>query len=548
MTPTPREAPFTRIRIRSSGEARLVKRPWALVLVLLFGVARAAPPPARKTQTPPGPDGPAIQAAIDAAKAQGGGTVRIPCGTYTLTRGGLKIRGSVNLRGSGKCTVLRFATGFPWPDNIHVYVESEGADPTSHTIGTIPGSTTIARGTRVLTFSSAAGLAPGEHVLLFLGTDPNDPNEEWIRMWNVVERVAGSTITFRLGIPEDVPAGARTHKIVEPTSRAENVTISDLAIDEAVGLATGAAVGVMWARGVRVENVTLLHTASSGILVAESENVTVQDVFVLRADDSTHASAGRVANLWGSSNVTFRNVFGFEIDDGIFVESRNRDVVFDDVTLQSGPEATAHKAFFHIVGGSRGVSLRDVRMIADPSVPRVGVNVGIAQGDEVSQEDVTYDGRISGTTLIGVRRGLSYKGKCYEKPLAWSQEFRIRPGETRPGGSKLPRGIYSRMRVFVSTTAGITSFVFSGGPSHAGSADVVGQLVAGRTVDVTLTNGIAGLGNTFNDGGEKRIAVFATASVPPSAHGRVEVEYFPEVDGAKPRRRCRTSAASAAPP
>jgi len=466
---------------------------------------------------------PTLQAAIDAAEATGTSEVRIPEGVFTYTAAPI-IRSRLKLSGAGQETVLKLVAPTGHPENQGLRIESTLGPRWS------VGSAALVAGQRTFTVDAPpVGLGPGDTVLMLLGTDPYDPNEEITRMFNVVESVVGNVVTLRTGLPEDIPAGARAHQLLKPTTIAEDVTIENLAFDYGPGVVQDQTIVVQNARNVTIRNVFGVRTAGA-IEVRECENVVVENVHFERGDRTLHDASGRIIAGWGSRNVTVRNISATDVDgSGIFFESHMRNVWVEDVRLGSGPGARVSSAAVSVVGGSRGVRFHNVRL--DSAVARTGLYVD--QEADVRFDGLAIDGRMKGTPLADVYGSLEYRGVVYPSERTATRVIPLTPGMS-DARTPLFSGVVKRLRVRVSHPGVTAAFVLNG--AGAG-ADVARWLSVGETVEIA-SGPLVGIGDDypFNEGLEKWIAVYTDGTIPQGATLTVTIDYFARdaTDGAAP--------------
>lgn len=263
----------------------------------------------------------ALQAAIDAAEAAGGGVVDVPAGLIRLD-GTLQVSASgVVIRGEG-------------PDQTELmFTRSEGMVHNGHlTVGTtprlgdsVPLLADAAAGAFEVTVSSDAGVEPGDEIALgFWITDEFIERHRMTDVWGafngtwqpfawrtVLEtRDADDSLVLTLDVPLREPHALADRASVRVVSGAiSECGIEDLALSNAVEWHTAwetdqvhavemRGVRNSWIRNVRSfasplgdapETLYPPHLQSSGVLVFQSRHVTIRDVHLA---NSQHRGGG----------------------------------------------------------------------------------------------------------------------------------------------------------------------------------------------------------------------------------------------------------------
>jgi hypothetical protein len=118
----------------------------------------------------------------------------------------------------------------------------------------------------------------------------------------------------------------------------------------------------------------------------------------------------------------------------------------------------------------------------------------------------------------------------YDEVKRWAKVFRLKPNMSDVNLG-LPSGLYRRLRIFVSSTAGITNFYIQN-TSGQGN-EIKASLSSGNLVDLTINFGNYGTDYPFASVDTKATHVYTDGTVPDGAWGVMEIEYFasPAGDG-----------------
>jgi len=299
--------------------------PGATFSVLAYG----ADPTAGKDSTA------AIQAAIDAAGAAGGGVVLLPAGTYRCD-GVLAVeRSGVVVRGAGpQASRVYFtrAQGLSYAAHLTLRGKLVAAPPLALV-------TDGAAGAKVVEVADASSLSPGDDVSLGWTISPEfiaehamtDVWTAFIGKWKPIFRrrvlwIDRATTPQRvtLDVPLRYPAKRRDQAALQrETGYLTGCAVEQLALANAVGWAAAwgqnqvhllalSAVKDCWVQGVRSFPSPLsapagYHLQSSGILVKDSKRVTISDCTLQKAQNRGDNGNGYLFEISTSNEILTRD-------------------------------------------------------------------------------------------------------------------------------------------------------------------------------------------------------------------------------------------------
>lgn len=460
-----------------------------------------------------GDDATAIMAAVAASAS---GAMHVNQGRFNLATA-LQITKSVSLRGDGRGSVLNLsASSFP---SNQANISARGPAPSATEI-VVAGA--IAHQQRVFNVDDTSGVSVGDDVFLSIGQDPYDPNEGLMRWFDIVEAKTSNTLTVRRGAPqacaEPSDFTGYAHKIWRQGDKAiENVVYENLTMDKSA--LQDQMMVVERARNFAVRNVYAINN-NGGLAVGACENGVIENVYLRRSDFTQHATSGRAITCVGLYNVTFRNIFTLDVDGiAIFIEGQNRQLRFENLTLNSGDAATIGTPIIHVVGGSTGIEFKNVHIYSHAL--RGALNIG--QLSQVRTEDWYF---WTPTLFFPMAQ---HHGRFFYNNTLYTERRTVRRTYLAPASGTvewdLCAGLLASVRFHLSDATGTTSL----GLRDQDNNDVfyTTDVVAGAGTTVTKDQ-FVGVTVTHNRPGEADIKrlIWATVGAPSSAVLTVEVDYF----------------------
>jgi len=450
-------------------------------------------------------DAAAIQAAIDAAPD--GGTVMLAPRTYRLGQG-LMITRSVTLNGRGATLLLATSS---YPSNTQICVSSTFAT----TVYTWHEAVKAGQ-TKLNVAIPTTSLRAGDQIFLELGQDPHDPNQQHFARLCTVVRNTGKSVTIDVAVPFAINQGARSHSIRKVTKLAHDVAIKNLNFDHVEGTIPNANVWVEAATDVSLDNVGGRMVILCN--VSNSQRVSISHVRGTLV--TPHGAAGRVLTTWQSEDVTLSDVEVTTAADRavVFVESWNRSVTVNDITINWNFAGAPTAAVFHVTGGSYGTFIDGLVVRNAGSIVLSGAG---SQTGDVSFGRVVVEGDAKFIPLSAIAdltwRGVRYAGvqtKTVTVSLAanwWDH------------GLELVTGTVKSLKVAVTTTQGLVAFYVTS--TEGQGVEASGQLVAGKSVQLAV-GGYLGSDYLFNREAAKYLHIYTNGAMPAGATAVVTVEYY----------------------
>ena len=254
----------------------------------------------------------AIQIAVDALKARGGGMVKLLSGTFDI-KSPVRLANGISLTGSGETTILHKVNGYKSPFAV-------SAD----------------YGMLNVTVQDAKGFEPGMGVSIY---DPQGPGN-WFVTTAVITRIEANTLYIDNYLvtdysPEHKGYVSNSCSIIEAVE-AENVKIADLTIDgnrntnDRVGGCRSGGIYLHKARNCAVENVEVKNFNGDGISWQITEQITVRNCRVHHcANFGLHPGTGSVQTTIEGCTVNNNG------SDGLFLCWRVQHGAFRDNKIYS---------------------------------------------------------------------------------------------------------------------------------------------------------------------------------------------------------------------
>lgn len=451
----------------------------------------------------------AWQAAYDASEA--GGWLHGYEARFRISSR-LNFRKSVNIDFGGATLVLNNSSS---PNNRHMYIASELGDE-------ITWTETIAANSAVLTIATGE-LAVGDEVMVYLGEDPYDSNEQhWVRYCKVIAN-SGSTVTLDARTPYAINGTDHSiRKILTPVAECE---VKNLKLDYVSATVPDTSVYIEATRNLKLTN---LHSIKSriGINAIDSRNLVVSNVTgeFVKAGVSSH---GRMLTGWQLENCEFKNLQPYSSDNNVHIllESWCRNLRFTSVDGYSAG-ASASAGAFHIAGGSYGIIVDGLQIDAS----------------HTSQQLVSSGGDDADFKFSNVRFRRTPHTARFAEIESWADDqagvdFLNTPYVTARAEINLQpsmsdysywfcSGFVRRIWLYVESTTGVTNIYVNGAVD---GVNTTSQLVAGKWVELTQV-GLYGTGvGNFNatTNLEKRLSIYTDATMPVDTKLRLIVEYWP---------------------
>jgi hypothetical protein len=442
----------------------------------------------------------AISSALSSLTTSGG-TLTFAGGTYQTTDG-FYIRGNVNIEGNGS-SLKQMGASFATVTVLLYYQSPTAATRTS--------SGALAGGGTQLTLNAVTGLAVGDEVFLQLGAATYDATQPFTCMFNRITDITGLVVTFAIPFPEDVASAA--HNCIDLTRIVENVRVSDLTLEAASDAEPDQAMYIERCRNVTVENIIMNHTGS--IINAQSQNVSLNNIYSKRARKYSYAASGNVIGGWGFKNYLMRNIFCHDCDKtGIYLEAEGRGATIENLYFDVGETHTTSGYGLWVGGNCKGITLKNGHFNANYSNfygPHISENA------EVRTEDVfLYNGTLAEGFMKYHSGLLGWDADTgvmvyYDKIKQYT--IKVTMANDHNVTYTIPSGIYKQVRGYISDSTKITSLQFKYGGSLGDNP--FASLVTATMVDLS-SNALTSLGPDasypFNNNTGHTLTVTGSAS------------------------------------
>ena len=365
---------------------------------------------------------------------------------------------SVTVQGQGASTVLRYTgiSGGSVPLGLGGLTFNGTPRPTYP--GTIynMGTAAVTAGQRAFTFASVTGLAVGDEVYLALGVDATDPGQSFLRMFNRVESIVSTTVTFTQAIPEAVavfpgsPAYAFSpifNECVKFTNGVcDFIAVRDLAMTTDAGPAFDRCLFIGRARNVYIDGL-LLPDILNGPYFAECENIVIGSINAARVRGDFFGAYGSRSMV--AQSLTCESL----VNVGFQLESQMRHSRVGLLKMR-GASGKTNTAYVQYIGACQGSSIESLQLSAISGVPNAAA-LSVLDGSQVRVEDAVIENGINNMPLKFSTGALRFGGRSYMR----RNTFRVVVNITRSMSLVpvlLPDGLLCRLRGSLSDTTGVT--------------------------------------------------------------------------------------------
>jgi hypothetical protein len=282
----------------------------------------------------------AVQMAVEAAGAAGGGRVHIPQGTFTISRSievpfnNISIEGAgsdgtiINVPESYRVTTIRYEGVFTFGRRVSEPLVQGWLDRGPIVTGV---STVVNRGDTTISVDDPSGLNIGDWILLqqyfwqdLVDRNSGDPDRWLVNDWRFsfaylrqVTNIDGSAVSVDAPIPWTLdPVNNPVRVRLTDGRMKENVGISGLTfnfannIDERTGRPEGAPVYFEGVRNGWASDVQAINIPRFGPYAQTAARITFQDCTVTGAQDYGGDGYGYGYHIYGSQNVLVRRCWG----------------------------------------------------------------------------------------------------------------------------------------------------------------------------------------------------------------------------------------------
>jgi hypothetical protein len=468
----------------------------------------------------------------------------------------LSFYGSFNWVGDGYGTYI-VGSGHPYQTyNVDLGVQIQLLSKDTGTTYVPNATGYLYAGVYGVTFTSVTNLSVGDTMYAEMGVAPSDPSQAYVRWFAKITAISGNNVFFDNAVPEDIngygtnasPSGI--HKFYKLTQAARQITIRDLHLSM-INFSID-----------RAENVLIdnIHISSSVgfATVTRSYNTQISHLFAENIYGVIASSIGLQGSMygkffygWGNYNLRFEHIDIRALKGVPFftLESENRNVWGEDIHLglddvygdssqipvfQNTGQAIANLTYGSGTAAAYPLppNLKDVYLVVLNNTnthllssngagmsPTVVFENLYVKGD--SGSGITYPSTPGGGSAYSsppnvallastIRGNLLWKNRLYNMRKPFRRIFPL-PTSGTPGlvlADMGVKGLLTHIRVFASTTTGLTSVGHAngsaGGSTYSPGTTFTGgdNFVAGQfTNDLqALTEMGPGTPNYFNDG------------------------------------------------
>lgn len=469
----------------------------------------------------------AINAAVDACYAAGGGRVVMPRrpNPYVISRriagvtddGGIRLRRGVSLRGDNTQINLNGLCHFIWGKSVlgaQVFVTAD----------TTASDTT-------LTVNTSTGVTVGNTVLVQLGQAPYDAFEPDHWFFAKVTATTSTTVTIDRPTAYAMTAASVTDQdqrsITVIAEMLENVTVEGFRLYNPTTGAANAETGIRFkhGRGLKVRNVSGENCGATLVYPQFVEGLSIDVPTVTRCQNQgSHIAKGRALSFAEVRAVTV---------DGAVLENCEQQFIF----VESGSDAVKFRGMKikNNFPGRNNVTKALIIHVGNARAEYDGLVVegaGATFFDRSADFDSTASFRDATfrctTTNLAIPYLRDFVGSLSINGVRWDDIKRYSATHRIPAGvgstiATLPAGLLRRLKMLPSTLTGVT-FVFpQNGTTNA--ANQLSRLTAGTLID--LSNGVCGYGTAYpvNAYSPNQVRVVTDATFP-GGYFTVEAEVY----------------------
>lgn len=453
----------------------------------------------------------ALQAAYNATPD--GGTLVFPEALTYKINSNLVFNRPVSVDFCNSTLVLNNSTS---PNNHHfdVYSQTATAETWTQTIGANANSLSI----------SGSSLVAGDYVVVGLGTDPYDPNEQnWVKVCRVLSN-SGSAVAIDQYTPYAI--NGTSHWIRKITTLVANVSFRNLVLDYVAGTTPDASIWGYWFTNVIFENIRSVNTRIT-LNLFECSNFVVRNIegTVTKAGFGSH---GRILSMWQAENGLIENIDATTSDGEtmIYLESWCRHCQFNNIQLTNTNSSASGYSAWVLTGNSYDNEIYDYRMFSATSALPIAFNQ--FSGSKLVNTRFTTHPKAIDLSHISYFADSSKGIDFLQQPAVITRlEVAMQPNWT-DYAVNLCAGVIKRVWVYsVDATNLISLFLLN---SNNSGANVKSQLSAGNWVELsTATSGFYGSDYPFNDPtyALKKLSFYTNSSMSAGAQFSIVVEYWP---------------------
>jgi hypothetical protein len=436
--------------------------------------------------------------------------------------GGIELKRGVKLRGDH--TKLQLG------ENCYmIYAASPEGYSSAVTANTTPTDTS-------LTVADSSGYQIGDTVYVRLGQhwyDAIEPDYWFFAKVVAIPDATHVTLDRTVGYTMNVADVASTdrRRVTVLTSFLEQVDIEGFDLHSTGLTPQSTEAGIhLWKVGTaRVANVTGRNMGAGIIFSFFVDNLETDNLRILGSvSPNGRDTWGRGLNLAETRVAHLRNTYAENLDRNFAtIESTCEAIRFTGVKIQLNSAAFLARNIpvFRNLGNSR-VEYQDLFIQGQCN------SLFDDSGNALEKATFRFTNTSIRTSTLPIIKDLSvFDGDLrigdtvYREVRKVSRTFPITPGMSN-AFVDLPSGLARRLRIYASTTTGITTMYINNGVQNG--TEIAPRLVAGQTVPIVNVCGLSPVGTNYkwNDFPTKRLRINTDGTVPAGAYITVDFEYF----------------------
>jgi hypothetical protein len=300
---------------------------------------------------------------------------------------------------------------------------------------------------------------------LLLGVDSYDASQPYHRMFNRVQAINGSNVTFTTPVPEAI--NGTSHKCVTFDALVENITVDGLTLDYDGAFAGDTALWFDKCRHVTCRNVRV-ESYPGGIVVEASRYVALNNV------TENVITTNAALSFFGALDCS---VNGLDVLDakGIILnfETQNRRLKLDALDLARGASGFTGQYTISVLGHSTDVEISDVDLSGDATYPNNYFGINVGEASTAATETATTDAGIRNFNLKQHTGSIDFRGTAKNGPVS-STTIEAIPSAANNLQIALPAGWYKKLELTFDNVTDIGTVYLM-----PGSADIAASLAAG---------------------------------------------------------------------
>jgi hypothetical protein len=463
--------------------------------------------------------------ALTFISSNGGGTLLLPRGgTCALSpaavgysQQGIPWSPNVNLDGQNATLKLLGNSDFIDARSGFINGHSQFQDTTTITSNVNPGDSSF-------TVASAANLSIGQRVYIRILGDPQNPGQVLYHGFWTISNLVGTTVTLNgpLNLPYEMVVGSTASSERQlryfPNGYFHDISFKNLRMVQGSG---SAEVGIFceFCENVVFENIECENCGTGALIIDNVTNVTAHNIRVpISVQQGGQASKGGCLEMAETDTADIGPYTCEQFEGTPFeIEAATYGTHLHDILINDN-SSTRNRALTKIpfvLEGGWGIEIQNVRLEGAGPLDMLEVNPGMGNNPSVefkltgswvlnSNNTVVNPialERMAGSVMLGA--GFGAVQGMYNTRRTYSTGMLL-PQNTDAITVNLPNGICTNIRVYVSSTTGLTHY-YLGNSTGPNNTDIASVLVSNKSININApidggpsSNGsICGLGSGY---------------------------------------------------